>query len=101
MFSTHALLASLSKTPELMLAEQEAAALASAIATVSEHYDVSGVIPPETLAWVNLAQTVGFIYGPRIFAVRTRKGMERAQAQAEQSGEWFDPNAAHDAHAPH
>ena len=71
-----------------MLAEAEAAALASAIATVSEHYDVSGAIPADTRAWVNLAQTVGFIYGPRIFATRARKGMERAAAAAEASGDW-------------
>lgn len=82
------LLATATRTPELKLEHGEAEALADAIATVSAHYDVGGVIPPEALAWANLAQVCGFIYGPRIMAARMRKSATQAAQQAEANGEW-------------
>lgn len=90
------------RTPEAALAPGEAEALAQAIATVSEHYDVTGVIPPETAAWLNLAQVAGLIYGPRLFAVRARKAAERAAANTQEftaNGHTFSTGAQ--GHAAH
>jgi hypothetical protein len=76
------------KTPELILTPMEGEQLAQAIATVSELYGPSGMISPETAAWLNLAQVAGLIYGPRVMTARFRKRAQAAQAAAEQSGEW-------------
>jgi hypothetical protein len=57
-------------TPELVLDESEAKALADASAKVAAHYNHT--IDPRTMAWVNLAMVAGGIYGTRIFAIRAR-----------------------------
>jgi len=65
------MLASITKTPELILDESEAKAIAEATAKVSELYDLSA--DPKTIAWCNLAMVCGTVYGTRFIAIRSRK----------------------------
>lgn len=69
----------------LMLDRPECDALAKACAEVASHYDLPAVAP-ETLAWINLIQTAGVIYGSRIIAARMEAQAHRAaRAQPTQS----------------
>lgn len=77
LLSCHAMLAGIAKTPELAIDKQESDALADASAKVAELYDVSA--DPKTVAWCNLAMTVGMIYGTRFIAISARRKNERAK----------------------
>jgi hypothetical protein len=70
LFSLHMMGAAILDTPELVLDEGEAKALADAAAKVAGHYNHT--IDPRTVAWVNLAMVAGGIYGTRVFAIRAR-----------------------------
>lgn len=73
------LLASATKTPEVALDKEEANILAAGVAGVVEHYDfLSSVLSDKSAAWLALGQAVAIVYGPRVMAVRMRKGLERA-----------------------
>lgn len=81
LLSTHGLLAHVAKTPELALDEAEASALAVAIADVSQHYDVLSRVSAEGVAWVNLMQAIGMVYGPRVIAYKMRKTAEKREPE--------------------
>lgn len=69
LFSTHAMLASITGNQMLMLAKEEADALAMCIGNVARHYDIPGV-SQQTIDWIALIQTAGAIYGTRFVAAR-------------------------------
>ncbi len=75
LFSAHALLAGISKTPELVLDKDESKMLAKGISDVSRHYDVSTT--QKTMDIANLVMVAGMIYGSRMIAIRARKSEER------------------------
>lgn len=86
LLSIHTAAAAVFKTPELVLADQEAEALAKALVEIERLYPAQ--IDPRVLAWVNLVGTAGMIYGTRIFAIQARYASEReAKRNAEQGGE--------------
>ncbi len=64
LFSLHAMAASFTSIPELMLTQDEAKLLADATKRVSDLYEIS-VIPEKAMAWINLCIVAGGIYGPR------------------------------------
>lgn len=66
-FSTHAMLATITSNQFLMISQEEATTLAQAIGNVARHYDIPGV-SQQTLDWIGLIQCVGAIYGTRIIA---------------------------------
>lgn len=71
----HGMLAGFTGVAEMEIDEGESKIMASAVAGVAAHYNVSA--DPKTVAWVNLASALGMIYGPRIAAVRLRKKTDR------------------------
>lgn len=94
LFSVHAMLAAITKTPELALDPSEANKLGAAIVGVQQHYDV--LVDAKTMAWINLAMTAGAIYGTRIFAITARKGKEKEakkSANVVYPSNWPNPNA--------
>lgn len=63
----------------MRLEKAEADQLAGAVADVAELYDIPAV-SPEVIAWGNLIQTIGFVYGTRIMAARfARQAQQKAQ----------------------
>lgn len=70
------MLAGITRTDELALSSDEAESLAGALATVNQFYQVE--VAEKTLAWINLAQVAGMIYGTRLVAIRQRRRAERA-----------------------
>lgn len=76
MFSTHMMLSMITKTPELMLNEQEAKTLASAMEKVARHYDIGGA-SQKTVDWVNLVTALGAVYGTRIVMYSASKKQRR------------------------
>lgn len=86
LLSIHTAAAAVFKTPELVLADQEAEALAKALVEIERLYPAQ--IDPRVLAWVNLIGTAGMIYGTRVFAIQARYASEReAKRKGEQGGE--------------
>lgn len=72
LFSLHMMGASLLKTPSLVLTEEEAKHLATAITRVTELYEVP-ILDEKTRAWLNLSM-VGFeVYGTRIVAAMAER----------------------------
>jgi hypothetical protein len=70
----HVGLASVTKTPELVLEEDEAKSLAMASANVLEQFDITP--DPRVTAVLGLVTTCGMIYGPRVYLIRERKREE-------------------------
>ena len=77
----HAGIASVSKTPELALEEDEADSLAKATANVLQEFDIAP--NPKVQAVVGLVVTSGTIYGSKIYLIRERKKEERNERQTE------------------
>ena len=76
LLSVHLMGATLINTPELVINQQEAEQLSSAITRVNELY--GGIVLPEkTLAWMNLAIALGTVYGPRVVAIQRRKKLPK------------------------
>ena len=73
----HVGLASVTKTPELELEEDEAKSLAMASANVMEQFNITP--DPKVTAVLGLVTTCGMIYGPRVYSIRERKKEEKAQ----------------------
>lgn len=63
--------------PVFNLSEDEAKALAKAVAEVSKHYNV--VVNPKTTALIQLVGTAGMIYFPRILHIRMERAMRKAK----------------------
>lgn len=78
----HMMAAGFSKTPEMMLDQQEAALLANAINQVQEHYAFEA--SAEVMLWTNVIGVLAAIYGPRIVAVAGRKSKEKKVKKQEQ-----------------
>lgn len=80
LFQTHSLIAS-ALTPYARLETGEAESLANAVCDVAELYDIP-TVSQEAIAWGNLIQVLGFVYGTRVMAARTdakRQQAERAR----------------------
>lgn len=71
------MLAGMTKTPELALAQPECAELAKALDTVNGFYNVE--VAEKTVAWLNLAMVAGVIYGTRVVAIRERRKGDKAK----------------------
>lgn len=69
----HALVAGALNTPELELQQYEAAQLSQAAANVAQHYEILGGASPELQAWMGLLTCAGFVYGPRAFALYSKR----------------------------
>lgn len=78
LLSCHAMLATITGTPELELEEKESKKLAAAIARVQSLYTTS-FLSEEQLAWTNLIFVAGSVYGTRAMAIRLRKRSEKAK----------------------
>lgn len=74
----HVGLASVTKTPELVLEEDEAKSLAMASANVLEQFDITP--DPRVTAVLGLVTTCGMIYGPRVYLIRERKREEKEKS---------------------
>lgn len=70
-FSVHQMLAMGMQSPELALTQQEADALAKALANVGKYY-VAIKLGGASGAWLALVTTAGIIYVPRIMTIRNR-----------------------------
>lgn len=75
----HALIATLTKTDELMLAPSEAEQLAETVAAILDEYSIAA--SRRAMLWIDLAMISGMIYGPRI-ALINRKRSEQARQVA-------------------
>ena len=71
LYAVHIGLAGVSHTPEVALSEQEAEAMAKAIAAVGKYY-WQPVISNKLAAWTALAMTAWAIYFPRVMAIREK-----------------------------
>jgi len=81
----HAAMATIARTPELCIDDNEAAALSEASFELMETHGISP--DPRALAWVNFFAAVSGVYGPRIAAVGMRVVSERRErAQPRQTG---------------
>lgn len=74
---SHAALAAVSKTPELVLDEPEAQALAESGLTLLELYDIRP--DPKVEAAIAFAGVLGMTYGTRIVAIRARRAQEKKE----------------------
>lgn len=71
----HVGLASVSKTPELVLQDDEATMLAASTARVLEEFDIRP--DPKIEAIIGLVTACGIVYGPRVYMITERKKRER------------------------
>lgn len=80
------MLANAISVSELALSEDEAKAMAKAIKEVSDLYDTP-MVPPEIVAWGNLAIVLGGVYIPRAIAFNNnkKKGKGEIKAPAQQA----------------
>lgn len=72
----HVGIAGVLHAPEMMLEDNESAALAGSIANVLEQFDIRP--DPRIEAVIGLCVVSGSIYGPRIYNIRERRKQERA-----------------------
>jgi hypothetical protein len=71
----HMSLASITKTPELVLEETEAKGLSESGLTLLALYDIKP--DPKIEAAILFAGQIGLVYGTRIVAIRARKAQEQ------------------------
>lgn len=79
LLNVHTALAAAFATPELVLEDAQAQALAQALADVQAQY--GGVIDPRAQAWAQLGIVAASIYVPVAIKVRLRKQAERERAR--------------------
>jgi hypothetical protein len=90
----HAMLATLTQTPELELSEDEGKNFTTCAQNVMRHYSVTAT--QKTLDWVAFFGCCMMIYGPRVAAISFRKASEKQPKQEEQSNVLqFGPNNIH------
>jgi hypothetical protein len=70
----HVAIATATKTPELMIGDDEAKSLASATINVLDQYDIRP--DPKIEAMVTLIGVAAATYAPRVVAIRMRKAQE-------------------------
>lgn len=85
----HTTLAAMTKTPELVLSQEEASGLSESGLTLLELYDIKP--DPKIEAMIMFAGQIGLVYGTRIIAIRARTAQEKKAAR-EGSAEMFDAN---------
>jgi hypothetical protein len=76
LLSIHTMGAALTHIPELVIDQNEARGIAEAAGEVLKFYP-DWDIPDKTIAWVNLAGTIGIVYGSRGIAIYNRLNRER------------------------
>lgn len=84
----HSSLAVMTKTPELMLEEEEAKGLSESGLTLLSLYDIRP--DPKIEAAIIFASQVGLVYGTRIVAIKNRKAKE-AKAERENKATVYGP----------
>jgi hypothetical protein len=77
----HAICASLTKAPELLLEQSEAKILAENIANVAQYYP-DRVLTEKQTAWIGLGSALAAVYGTRYFAFIARRQKERVSRAA-------------------
>jgi hypothetical protein len=80
----HTALAASTATPELLLEEEEAKAVAESTLTLAAMYDLTP--DPKLQAMMNLAIILGTTYGTRYVAIRARKAQEKEEARKGNAG---------------
>lgn len=75
LLSAHAMLAGITKIPELEIDVKESQAIADATAKLAEFYDLTA--DPKIIAWANLCMILGTTYGTRIITINMRRRNER------------------------
>jgi len=81
LLSIHLMAASIVQVKELELDEKEAQRLSAAINRVNVLYG-GFILPEKQLAWINLAVTMGHVYGPRAMAYKLRMKTEAEEKKA-------------------
>ncbi len=76
----HTMLASIAKTPELELTDEECERIAKAMQNVAQYYPV--YVDAKTQAWMGLIMTAGSVYGTRVFAILARLKAEANEKAA-------------------
>ncbi len=76
----HAIAAAMTGQPIFQLKDDEAKALAKAVADLATHYQLDFAGP--IALWVNLAATLGMIYMPRFMMIQQMNAMAKAAQQA-------------------
>jgi hypothetical protein len=79
----HAMLATMTQTPELELSEEEGKNFTTCAQNVMRHYSVTAT--QKTLDWVAFVGCCTMIYGPRVAAISFRKASEKAKPTQENS----------------
>lgn len=80
LLSAHAFLAAISKTPEIVIDETEAKALADGAAKVARHYNI--IISEKSQDWANFIMALAAVYGTRLVAMaKTKRDTRLAQAK--------------------
>lgn len=77
LFSSHMILATVLRTQELALSEEEAKQLAEATGAVCAHYQTE--VAAKTIDWINFVQCAALIYGSRAIAWKARKTQEASE----------------------
>lgn len=72
LLSIHAMGAALLQEPAIGLTQPEAKKLAEAISVVQSHYPTAA-LDPKVMAWIGLASTAAFVYGPRAAVVIAKR----------------------------
>jgi hypothetical protein len=75
--------AAFTKTPELILDDDESKPLAGAVAELAKHYDIPG-LDAKAMAWVGLIMVSSRIYAPRFIMISGRlktEAMERRKSK--------------------
>lgn len=85
----HAVLAGAMNAPELMLADAEATALATAMADVQAQYNAK--IDPRARAWAQLCIVMGAVYIPKVVQINQRRRAEREQQNEDAGGAPYVP----------
>lgn len=74
LYSSHAMMHTITQSVLFDIDEDEAAKLAQAVANVTRHYDIP-TMAQKTVDWIMLIQTAGATYGPRLMAIRMDRAM--------------------------
>lgn len=93
LFSVHLGMANLFGTEVFAITPEESQALAKAVTNVSQYYDVP-IVSEKMLAWVNLATTMGAVYGPRFVAAKIRKNKKPNVVTFEQPTTRYNPESS-------
>ena len=80
----HTSIAAMTQTPELVLEEAEAEAVATSGLTLAAMYDLTP--DPKLQAMINFAMILGTTYGTRVIAIRARKSQEKEERREGKAG---------------